>query len=335
MKSSDVLDIFETYPADHPIKEMLKYQDMIFPRTYITKLIRSILRLGEIEYDVALDFLKNKIRAKSGDSVDFHGFMSSICELSIMDTMLSKIDDKTTFEYEPTPVPGSNKNPEFSLEINNIKYFVEVKAPNLENYYEKITDKIKKDGVVYRFDSRITPLTEEHKRDHVLSTDSRVKDFLVDANSKFQNGDKRHYNILFICWSDETDQPCTALKHPMHGLLTENSWFKDKNGKPNKFENIDIIFISDLLQNHRVHMSSGDIPVPNSISGVPYFDTFQYTGIIPDPFNLVSSRNVIIETDVPESIIFPLPISTDDNPVYVITEECVSKNCPEFKYSFK
>jgi hypothetical protein len=289
--------------------------------------------LSKIQHNVALDYLENKIRAKSGDSFDLHGFLSSVCELSIMNTMLTKIQDASTFEYEPRPIPGSKKNPEFSLEIEKVKYYFEVKAPNLENYYKKLISKVETGNPVLQFDSRIMPLTEERK-EHILSTDSRIKDFLVDANSKFLKGNNEHFNVLFICWSDETDQPCTALKHPSHGLLTKNSWFKNGKGEVITFDNIDLIFISDLLQNHLVHMSCNGVAMPSFISGVPYFDNYQHTGIIPDPFNLGSSRNVIIETSVPESIIFPLPISTYDNPVHVITEEVVKRYCPEFKISF-
>jgi hypothetical protein len=154
-------------------------------------------------------------------------------------------------------------------------------------------------------------------------------------NEKFQKSiDNTHFNVLFICWTDETDQPATALKHPMHGILTDKSWFKDKKGKIIKFNNIDLIFISDLYQNHIVHMSCTSVPMPSILSGVPYFEKMMVSGIPPNPFILGNSRNVIIEPQIDESIILPLPISSYEKPVTVITEEYVKEYCPEVKISW-
>ncbi len=112
------------------------------------------------------------------------------------------------------------------------------------------------------------------------------------------------------------------------------SWFKDKKGKIIKFNNIDLIFISDLYQNHIVHMSCTSVPMPSILSGVPYFEKMMVSGIPPNPFMLGNSRNVIIEPQIDESIIFPLPISSYEKPVTVITEEYVKEYCPEVKISW-
>ena len=42
--------IFETYPDDHPVKDLIKRQDKPFPRAYITKLAKTILRLSKIQH---------------------------------------------------------------------------------------------------------------------------------------------------------------------------------------------------------------------------------------------------------------------------------------------
>jgi len=95
------------------------------------------------------------------------------------------------------------------------------------------------------FETRMFDLTKEEKAENMTSTDSKVKDFLIDANNKVPllTDKKKEINTMFICWNDNTDQPCTALKYPSHGLLTKNSWYKDSEGKTVIFNNIDYIFI--------------------------------------------------------------------------------------------
>ncbi len=252
-----------------------------------------------------------------------------------MNTFLLQKNINKAFEYEPRPVDRSNKNPEFSVILSKYLYYIEVKSPNLENYWKKLSKKLEEGRPVIRYDSRIFELSEEQKKENLASTDSKVKDFLVDANEKFQKSRDNHcFNVLFICWTAETDQPATALKHPMHRLLTDKSWFKDEKENIIKFDNIDLIFISDLYQNHIVHMSCTSEPMPSILSGVPYFEKMTINGIIPDPFILKNSRNVIIEPRIDESVIFPLPISSYEKPVTVITEEYVKNYCSEIKFSF-
>ncbi len=336
MNYRDVLDIINTYSDDHVLKKLLSLNDLIFPGSYIDFFSEAILRINRVDPRAAEDFLDNKIRARSGVSFDFHGLLSSLCELSVMNTFLLKKNNTEAFEYEPRAIEGCNRNPEFSIILYNHKYYIEVKSPNLENYREKLYKKLDEGQVVTRYDARIFKLTDEQKNENLASTDSKVKDFLVDANKKFQKSrNNAHFNVLFICWTDETDQPATALKHPMHGLMTDKSWFRDEKGNIIKFDNIDLIFISDLYQNHIVHMSCTSMPMPGILSGVPYFEKMMKTGILPNPFVLGNSRNVIIESQIDESVIFPLPISSYEEPVTVITEEYVKEYCPEIKFCWK
>jgi len=336
MNSEGIFSIIDSYSDDHILKQLLSSKDLPFPSSYLNFFVEAILNVNHIDPKAALDLLNHKIRAKSRNSYDFHNLLSSLCELSVINTMLFKIDDPSTFKYEPQPLKGSKKNPEFRLNISGYKYYIEVKTPNFENYRTKLREIRKSGKPVTHYESRILKLSEEEKSENMVSTDSKIKDFLIDANNKFlKSEDNTHFNVLFICWTEHTDQPATALKHPKHGLLTKNSWFKDEDGEIVSFNNIDIIFIIDLFQNHIVHMSCISEPMPSIISGVPYFDDTIKTGIIPDPFNLKNSRNAIVESQIDEKIIFPLPISTIEKPVGVITEEYVQKYCPEIKISFR
>ncbi len=331
----EIVNYINTYSEDHHFRELLKNIVHPFPKSYLSFFAQSIKKINDVSERAAKDFLNNKIRAKSGNSFNYHGLLSSLCELTILNTLVQCIDSKETFKYEPKQVNGSQKNPEFSLVISGVRYFIEVKTPNLENHKKKINKLVEEKGAVQIFDSRFMDLTNEQKKLCVTSTDSKVKDFLVDTNKKFSKSDKiTQINVLFICWTDENDQPATALKYPTHGLLTKNSWFKDEQGQVITFKNIDLIFVNDLYRNHEVHMACIDHPMPSLMSGVPYFDKIIPYGI-PNPFNLGYSRNAIIETEIDPKIFFSLPICFSDDYVQVINEGFVAKYCPEVKFTFK
>ena len=335
MSSEYFLQVVKAYPADHPFHELLQLRTKhVYTRAYLNYLEKAINTVETIDAKVAEDFMMHKLAARNGDHCDLHALLAALCELSIMYTFILKMDGPETFIYEPKPVKGSNKNPEFCIQVSGITYYVEVKSMNFPIQREKIFKQFEERKVVRQYDARILPLTDVQKQESVPSTDVKVKDFLVDANKKFaKSDDGSHVNVLFICWSDETDQPATALKSPHQGLLMANSWFKDSSGKVITFDNIDAIFISDIYQNHLVHMSTTDAPLPAIITGVPYFENAYPQ--IPNPFMLHFSRNVFVESSIAPELIFPLPISRPDRPVDVISEDYVKRYCPEVKFHFK
>ncbi len=335
MISDSLFRVVEDYPSDHPFHELLLLSKKHkFTEAYFVFLDTAIKTVEAASPKAAEDFLIHKLAARHGDHYDQHALFAALCELSVLNSFIVQSGDPEAFIYEPKPVKGSNKNPEFSTKVEGITYFVEVKSMNYPIQREKLERQFEERKVVRQYDARILPLTEEEKRESITSTDVKVKDFLVDANKKFAKSNAGDYvNVLFICWSDETDQPATALKSHYHGLLTEKSWFRDQNGKVITFENIDAIFISDVYYNHGVHMATTDVPLPGILTGVPYFENAFPQ--MPNPFLLPFSRNVFVEMPIDPYLLYPLPISTPDRPVEVITEEFVRKYCPEIKFHSK
>jgi hypothetical protein len=155
MNYGDVLAIINTYTDNHPLKQLLSLNDLVFPGSYIDYFSEAILQVYRVDHRAAEDFLYNKIRASSGVSYDFHALLSSLCELSVLNTFLLKKNNSEVFEYEPRPIKGSNKNPEFSVILSKHKYYIEVKSPNLENYREKLYNKLAEGRSVIRYVSRI------------------------------------------------------------------------------------------------------------------------------------------------------------------------------------
>ncbi|WP_459195756.1 hypothetical protein [Wukongibacter baidiensis] len=331
--------IFNNYSEDHILRTVLSNQNMFFANSFLIGLEDALNNLKIVDYKAYRDFIEHKLKASYNKTFDMHSLLSSLCELSIINSFIVKSDNKNSFQYEPKLRDDNNKNVEFSVEIDNIQYNVEVKSANFENYRKKLNKLVKSKESVLRYESRMLKLTDREMKENMTSTDSKVKDFLVDSSMKFPmklyDCNKKRINVLFICWNDHTDQPCTALKHPIHGLLTKNSWHTESD-----FSNIDLIFITDLYQNILAHMLSRDIPLSSFLTGVPYFERnstnlFRQKSL--NPFYLPFSRNVLIEpsTSIEKSDIFPLPIAFSDQYVQVINGKYVSKNCCEIKATFK
>lgn len=319
----------------------LKYGKMIYIKSFLLHLNQALDLLYSINKPAYKDFINNKLKAADGDGFSFHGLISAICELSIINSFLSQSDRVDSFRYEPNLRSDNMKNVEFSISIKGIIYNIEVKSPNLNNYYEQLSDKLKRNEVVTRYDTRA--FGKPQKDNEIGSPTMRVKDFLCDANNKFPISTfPNQVNILFIAWDDNTDQPCIELKNPIHGLLTNNSWYRDDTGKPVLFPNIDLVFISDLYQNIIAHISSGNTPLPMFLTGVPYFERnarFPQEKI--NPFILSYSRNVLIKPDFDLSdervgkSIFNLPIAFSDQSVIVVDEAYIQKHGIDVKFSWQ
>lgn len=334
--------IFASFPDYHLLKQMAdNYDKFIFTRTFIDGLCVALELLKKVDIRAYDDFINHKLLAKSKNGIDSHQLFSALCELAIINTFIRKSNHPESFKYEPCLRKDNNKNVEFSINILDITYNVEVKTPNFENFFTKLDSLMKNNNSVIWYETRLFELNQEQKKSNMTSTDYKVKEFLEDSNLKFppSKGSKNSYNVLFICWNEHTDQPCANMKDPMCGLLTKNSWYKEK-GNPIVFNNIDLIFVSDLLQNMKAHISSGNEPLPSFITGVPYFERnkrFLWPTNTLSPFILAHSRNVFIEQDrsIPPRAIYNLPIAFEDQNVIVVTEDFVSKNCATIKFSIK
>lgn len=329
-------------PEDHPLfKAYHEYRHFFWQSTFLTHLetaLSSILAVCPKAYN---DMVKNKLPAVHGKSFDRHSLVSALCEVCLMNTFIGKSTTPESFIYEPKLRDGSSKNVEFSILINGVRYNVEVKAPNLNNYYTELIAKLGRHPVVTRFDTR--SFGKPKGDDQMGSPSMRVKDFLVDADLKFPASNlPNEVNVLFIAWDSNSDQPCIDLKHPLHGLLTPNSWHTDDKGSVILFPNIDLIFVSDLYGSIIAHLSSADDPIPGMISGVPYFE--RYSHFRPEminPFYLHFSRNVLIRPSIDLSdhrilsTIWNLPITLPSDDVTVIDEENVGRYGIDIKFSFR
>lgn len=329
--------IVNKYSNDHILKTLYKNSNLKYTKSFISGLEDALNNLKLVNKTAYKDFINNKLKAKQNNSFDMHTLVSSLCELAIMNTFIIQSNRKETFMYEPKLRIDNNKNVEFSIMIGDIKYNVEVKSPNFDNYNKKLHEQLQKNVIVTRSEARLFNLQQLQERGILPASDSKVKDFLIDANLKFPiNTNKgKELNVLFICWNENYDQACTALKHPHSGLLTPNSWNKDENGQVVTYPNIDLIFISDLYKSIIVHMIAGDNPISMYISGVPYFEANSRIRFL-TPFLLPFSRTSLIkpEKTISQKCIDEIPISFFNRPIDLVDEKFVSHLCPEFITTF-
>lgn len=158
-------------------------------------------------------------------------------------------EEGTVFHLEPT-IGDSKKNPEINIETPNFIIGIEVKSPSLiEHINKRSSNPFQLSGRSQEF----LDFAKESFDKSTLPRDNPVKDFLKSANEKFssfkQHSNKPFFSTLFIVWDDYIYEPVTALTYPSSGLLTENSFFKDKKGRAMKFPNVDTIILLRHLRN--------------------------------------------------------------------------------------
>ena len=85
-----------------------------------------------------------------------------------------------------------------------------------------------------------------------LPRDNPIKDFLVSAESKFEQfeAEENFVGVLVIVWDDFIYEPLSSLLHPSSGLLTENSFYKDLEGNPFEFKSVGAVVV--IRQLHEI-----------------------------------------------------------------------------------
>lgn len=171
--------------------------------------------------------------------------LQHLAELLVVAHISERLDESWNLIEEPK-IGTSRKNPEIQIEKNGFKILVEVKSPEFTKYQQIRYDADVQIAGRYPFGFSVASALSSNEGNKALPRDNSVKDFLISANEKFSSFkavDKKYLSILVIAWDDFIYEPITALINTTSGLLTENSYYKDKNDKPIKFENIDYIVV--------------------------------------------------------------------------------------------
>lgn len=178
-----------------------------------------------------------------------------LAEVFVVNHLVIEFPD-AKFSDEPT-VGNSKKNPEVTIQTDSFTLGVEVKSPRLREHVDKRNSNPVQIPGRMEF---ITDLIEQAggKENVTLPRDNPVKDFLISADEKFAEF-KKHitpfYSVLVIVWDDYIYEPITSLVAEHSGLLTDNSFAKDEDGKSLLFNNIDAVIT--IRQLHQFQRAAG------------------------------------------------------------------------------
>jgi hypothetical protein len=216
---------------------------------YIAGLYSALKNLCQVIGEKSIiDFINKKLQFDISNFNEAQ-YIQSACELSIMSYFSSNSDLK--FEYEKKITPP--KDVDFSICKNGINYNVEIKCASYKD--KKQTDENQvlitftnripnKDSMLECVKQRLSPhgkeVIEEKNRDNNL------KDFLLNAQSKFNNASNNDVNILIVCCDDQADMYIwKEYLFNYGGFFTEESPVKHE-----EFEKVDYVLITNLFHRH-------------------------------------------------------------------------------------
>jgi hypothetical protein len=237
----------------HWFKYHFNFYNMGFEHPFAWSIIEACLVVEEKIPGYAYKFLDD-LASYSGlekHMPHYEQLLQKLAELYVTKKAVEfKWEEGTVFQLEPT-IGNSKKNPEINIETPRFIIGIEVKSPSLIEHINKRSENTFQ--LSGRSDQILELAKEMHGKDITLPRDNPVKDFLKSANEKFESfktfSEKPFFSSLFIVWDDYIYEPVTALTAPYSGLLTENSFYKDKEGKAVKFPHLDIIVLLRNLRN--------------------------------------------------------------------------------------
>jgi len=192
------------------------------------------------------------VSGKEKDIRHYEALLQQLAELFILRQVLSfPWSFEAVFDWEPGSRAGK-KNPEIIVRGGPIDIAYEVKAPGLINYASE--HRQKKIQVADRGQG-LKQIAETFMgvNNVSLPRDNTLKDFLISANDKFsvvKAEGKPLCGLLVVLWDDFIYEPISSLVSPNSGLLTPQSFLRDKaTEKVVKFPSVDgVVVIRHLRQ---------------------------------------------------------------------------------------
>ncbi|WP_319243983.1 hypothetical protein [uncultured Propionivibrio sp.] len=175
----------------------------------------------------------------------------------------------TTFQHEPA-VSVAGKRPELRVVTPDRRFLFEVKTPSLlEHIRTRRTNAFQVAGRALPMD-KVGELVGDGGL--TLPRDNPVKDFLLDADKKFAQfkAVQAETSVLVIVWDDFIYEPITVLKHEQCGLLTKNSYLKDKTGAAVQFAHVDAVVVVRHLT--YLYRAAGDQPLQDRAHALDFGD---------------------------------------------------------------
>jgi hypothetical protein len=244
MTDQELLAMFlDKIPAEYP-KHMLCFFAANAAQGTLLPLTKGLLRVvGFVESSLpgyAAEMLGRIAAIQGKGESQYEAILSILAEIYVTGGLLEQADykeGKPLFAHEPGP--KGKKNPEFEVCVSGHWFAIEVKSPRLTQHgYLRSTNP-------YQVGARL-PQEVVSWMNPTLPRDNPVKDFLVSAEEKFavyethRNG---AFRILVIVWDDFCNEPIAALRSPVSGLLTEQSFYRDNDDNPVRYPHVDGVIV--------------------------------------------------------------------------------------------
>jgi len=234
---------------------------------------------------------------------DWEQLLQVLAELLVVG-YLAGLDwgQEVTFESEPTAQKGG-KNPEALIRSGEMTLAVEVKAPALFSHQEARSSNAEQVASRFAPQEKISGLLQDPEK-ITYPRDNPIKDFLVSAQSKLEQFEQEpnFVGVLAIVWDDFIYEPISALLQPDSGLLTENSFYKNKDGKPITFSAVGAVLI--IRQLHQFVRACRDEQLADELRHPLQYDIgggFPPKVLVVNPFSeqLTSDLYKILQAEAP------------------------------------
>lgn len=250
--------------------------------------VKTCLECDEIIPGFAVKTVDN-IASISGIEMNephYEQLLQKLAELHVLHQLIAfKWPYEASYQLEPTS-GDDKKNPEIEIHTPSKIFGIEVKAPSLFSYM-----RIRAQNRL-QYISRVTPRSaiDALRNDGMsitLPRDNPVKDFVISANGKFtsfKESNSNYIGLLVIVWDDYINEPISALQTHGSGLFTDQSFHKDKDGRPVKYPYLDgVVIIRHLHQ--LLHATRDEPLIDGCLHAFDYGKSveFPYKAYLPNP----------------------------------------------------
>jgi len=221
----------------------LNYLFQQLPPRFAAESIVSALLDCEMQIDDLGKFYIDQvasIRDREKDESDYQAILQIFGQMFAIRQVFSLLWTRPpSFVREPAGRTG--KRPELLVSSGPNRFLFEVKTPSLLDHQRIRSGRgIQIPGRGFSREMVETLSTEPM----TLPRDNPIKDFLISAQTKVSDFDNAPgANLLIIVWDDHIYEPITALVNQRSGLLTPDSYFRDKDGNAVVFPSIDGVIV--------------------------------------------------------------------------------------------
>ena len=232
----------------------------------MNSIIDAICRAAPGIKQRTIESLLSKLKINGAPSTDRNQYLQYACELTVTG-YLCRVLEAHAFDYE---YPGNNgKDVDSSIEINGVRFNIEVKCPNPKRKAGQHFDSSLNLRTHGRIDDFVNLKQDINCLARTLNfdaftitpnSDHNIKEALIDAANKFPRPvTDNQLNCVVLCGDDGV-----SLQHYYHCLFGAQGLFTDKSfhDNPRDYAEVDAVILTNLRHRHDRYLSSSKLSSP-------------------------------------------------------------------------